>query len=71
LLLGLGLDEFSVAPTILPEIKKIIRSVHMTEAKHLADRVLGLDTEDAIRAAVAAVMRQKFPDIPFNVPNPA
>lgn len=71
LLLGLGLDEFSVAPTILPEIKKIIRSVHLTEAKHLAERVLRLDTEDAIRAAVAAVMRQKFPDIPLNVPNPA
>ena len=68
LLLGLGLDEFSVAPTILPEIKKIIRSVRLTEAKQLAERVLTLDTEDAIRAAVADVMRKQFPEIPINFP---
>jgi phosphotransferase system enzyme I (PtsI) len=68
LLLGLGLDEFSVAPTILPEIKKIIRSVRLSDAKRLADHVLSLDTEDAIRAAVADHMRKTFPEIPINLP---
>ena len=63
LLLGLGLDEFSVVPHILPEIKKIIRSVHYSEAKHLANRVLEMDTEDEIKSYMKEVMRKKIPDI--------
>ncbi len=65
LLLGLGLDEFSVVPHMLPEIKKIIRSVHYSEAKHLAERVLKMETEDEIEAYMKEVMRLKFPDIPI------
>jgi phosphotransferase system enzyme I (PtsI) len=40
LLLGLGLDEFSVIPTILPEIKKIIRSVSLKDAQKLAVKAM-------------------------------
>ncbi|MGB2867232.1 MAG: phosphoenolpyruvate--protein phosphotransferase [Bacteroidota bacterium] len=65
LLLGLGLDEFSVVPTVLPEIKKIIRSVHFTEAKHVAEKVLSMDTEDEIKSYLHKLMKQKFPDIPI------
>ncbi len=64
LLLGLGLDEFSVVPTMLPEIKKIIRSVHFTEAKHVADKVLEMQTEDEIKTYLQRIMKEKFPDIP-------
>jgi phosphotransferase system enzyme I (PtsI) len=65
LLLGLGLDEFSVVPAVLPEIKKIIRSVHYTEAKHVAERVLGMQTEDEIKAFLRHLMKLKFPEIPI------
>jgi phosphotransferase system enzyme I (PtsI) len=65
LLIGLGLDEFSVVPTILPEIKKIIRSVHYTECKHLAERVLAMETEDEIKSYLRTLMKQKFPDLPM------
>ncbi len=65
LLLGLGLDEFSVVPHILPEIKKIIRSVHYSEAKHLAERVLKMETEEEIETYMKEVMKNKFPDIPL------
>ncbi|HLF20778.1 MAG TPA: phosphoenolpyruvate--protein phosphotransferase [Bacteroidota bacterium] len=64
LLLGLGLDEFSVVPTMLPEIKKIIRSVHFTEAKHVAEKVLAMQTEDEIKLYLQRIMKEKFPDIP-------
>jgi phosphotransferase system enzyme I (PtsI) len=64
LLLGLGLDEFSVVPTVLPEIKKIIRSVHFTEAKHVAEKALKMQTEDEIKHYLQKIMREKFPDIP-------
>jgi phosphotransferase system enzyme I (PtsI) len=65
LLLGLGLDEFSVVPHVLPEIKKIIRSVHYSEAKHLAEKVLTMETEDEIEDYMKEVMKLKFPDIPL------
>jgi len=65
LLLGLGLDEFSVVPHMLPEIKKIIRSVHYSEAKHLAKKVLNMETEDEIEGYMKKVMKSKFPDIPL------
>ncbi|MCX6123102.1 MAG: phosphoenolpyruvate--protein phosphotransferase [Ignavibacteriales bacterium] len=65
LLVGLGLDEFSVVPTILPEIKKIIRSIHYTEAQHVAERVLTMQSEDEIKAFLKHLMKHKFPDIPI------
>ncbi|MFC1671832.1 phosphoenolpyruvate--protein phosphotransferase [Planctomycetota bacterium] len=40
LLLGMGLIEFSVNPSALPEIKKIVRSVSIAQAQDLAARVL-------------------------------
>jgi phosphoenolpyruvate-protein phosphotransferase (PTS system enzyme I) len=65
LLIGLGLDEFSVVPNILPEIKKIIRSIHYTEAQHVAERVLTMHSEDEIKAFLKHLMKHKFPDIPI------
>jgi phosphotransferase system enzyme I (PtsI) len=65
LLVGLGLDEFSVAPAVLPEIKKIIRSIHFTEAKHVAESVLEMKSEDEIKGFLKRLMKNKFPDIPI------
>jgi len=66
LLIGLGLDEFSVVPTVLPEIKKIIRSIHYKEAQHVAERALQMQSEDEIKTYLTTVMKQKFPDIPLS-----
>jgi phosphoenolpyruvate-protein phosphotransferase (PTS system enzyme I) len=66
LLLGLGLDEFSVVPNMLPEIKKIIRSVKYSEAQKIAKQVLTLKTEEEIRDLLKSVMAKKFPDIPID-----
>ncbi len=65
LLLGLGLDEYSVAPTILPEIKKIIRSIKYKDAKKIADKVLTLPTEVEIKDYLASVLKEKLPEIPL------
>lgn len=43
LLLGMGMDQLSVAPTALPEIKFMVRNLDMKDAKELADTILGLD----------------------------
>lgn len=40
LLLGMGLDEFSMSAISIPNIKKIIRNTNYSDAKQLADQVL-------------------------------
>ncbi len=68
LLIGLGLDEFSVSPSFLPEIKKIIRSIRFKEAKKTADKVLTLHTENEIKEYLASALMAKLPEIPFEDP---
>ena len=66
LLLGLGLDEFSVVPNMLPEIKKIIRGIKYSEAQRITKHVLKMKTEEEIKDHLRSVMKKKFPDIPIN-----
>ncbi|MFH1640393.1 MAG: phosphoenolpyruvate--protein phosphotransferase [Candidatus Omnitrophota bacterium] len=44
ILLGLGLDEFSMPPQVIPEVKYIIRSVTLQQAHDIAKQVLKLST---------------------------
>jgi phosphoenolpyruvate-protein phosphotransferase len=55
LLLGLGLDEFSMAPPAIPAAKQIIRSWTLTECQAIARHVLALPTA----AAVIAYLRSQ------------
>lgn len=66
LLVGFGLDEFSVGPTVLPEIKKIIRSIKFKDAKRVAEKALTLSTETEIKEFLASVLKGKLPDIPLD-----
>ncbi|HTY38403.1 MAG TPA: phosphoenolpyruvate--protein phosphotransferase [Bacteroidota bacterium] len=66
LLLGLGLDEFSVVPNMLPEIKKIVRSVKYSDAQKVVKQVLMLKTEGEVKEFLRSIMQKKFPDIPIN-----
>ncbi|XRX42572.1 MAG: phosphoenolpyruvate-protein phosphotransferase PtsI [Buchnera aphidicola (Eriosoma harunire)] len=50
ILLGMGLDEFSMNPASIPNIKKIIRSIKYQEAIKLANKVLNLSTSKEIVA---------------------
>jgi len=65
LLLGLGLDELSVNPAILPEIKKIVRSVKYRDAKRIAVKILGYTTESEIKDFLASIVKNKVPQIPL------
>jgi phosphotransferase system enzyme I (PtsI) len=65
LLVGLGLDEFSVVPPILPEIKKIIRSIKFREARRIAHKALKLSTEAEVDVYLREVIKEKFPEIPL------
>ena len=63
LLLGLGLDEFSVTPVVLPEIKKIIRSVSFKETEEIAQRVLEMKTEEDIRDFLRVNLHAMVPEL--------
>jgi len=65
LLVGLGLDELSVVPAILPEIKKIIRSIKYKEAKRIAGDVLRFTTAEEVEQYLRDVIKKRFPDIPL------
>ncbi len=50
LLLGLGLRSFSVSPSSIPYIKKIINNVSIQDCQILVDQIKKLDTHDEIMA---------------------
>jgi len=52
LLLGMGLDEFSMSAISIPTVKKIIRSTTFADAKALADEALSKATAAEIEALV-------------------
>ena len=66
LLIGLGIDELSVAPSLLPEIKKIIRSISYEDAKGLADKALACSSADEVEIEARSFMQTRCPDIPLD-----
>lgn len=48
ILLGLGLDEFSMSAAVIPEIKYVIRNVKFKDAKELAVKALTLPTGEEV-----------------------
>ena len=60
LLLGLGLDEFSMSPTAVLEVKKLIRSVSITEARELAATIMDMDSYTKIDEYVREWSNERF-----------
>ncbi len=52
ILLGLGLDEFSINPPAIPQVKEIIRKWDCTQAKALAEQVLDCETAQDVENLV-------------------
>jgi phosphocarrier protein FPr len=49
-LIGLGVDELSMASPMIPAVKHTIRSLSHTEAKQLGSRALEQESATAVRA---------------------
>lgn len=62
ILLGLGLDEFSMNPAGIPAIKQIIRSVRLEQATELAYKAMSFSTAKDVEAFVYKEMSAKFPE---------
>ena len=64
LLLGLGLDEFSMTAFSIPQIKKIIRGLTVIECRALAENVLAGKSAAGNRAAIGIWMNERFKTSP-------
>ncbi|MDQ3020408.1 MAG: phosphoenolpyruvate--protein phosphotransferase [Bacteroidota bacterium] len=64
-LVGLGIDELSVVPSIFPEIKQIIRKINYKEAKKFCDEILTLSSEEEIKKKIENFYREKIEDKDF------
>jgi phosphotransferase system enzyme I (PtsI) len=64
LLLGMGLRSVSMAPAQAPQIKKVIRSVSLDDARSLAERVMACESKEDVTAALTAQIRDA--DVQFS-----
>ena len=63
ILLGLGLDEFSMSASAIPQVKKMIRSVSFKQAQDIANTALKLETGEA----VAEMVKAKISDLGIKI----
>jgi len=59
ILLGMGLDEFSMSPLSIPKIKKIVRLTSLTRARELANQVLAIVNQEEVNRII-----EKFEALP-------
>lgn len=50
LLLGLGIDELSMTPPLIPAVKYLLRAIKMEDAKRLVEKALGMNSPKEIYA---------------------
>ena len=63
LLLGLGLRALSVPPAVIPEIKKICRSVSVPQCLEVAQRALAMESAREIDTYLREELRKVVPEL--------
>ncbi|MBN2564918.1 MAG: phosphoenolpyruvate--protein phosphotransferase [Candidatus Eisenbacteria bacterium] len=63
LLIGLGLDELSTSPALVPEIKSVIRSTSYGYARRIFAKAVKMRTGSEVRRYLEQIFRVKFPEI--------
>jgi len=61
-LLGLGLDEFSMNPTSIPKVKKVLRMSRFEETRSLVEQLFQFPTASEIERFVRNWMAKRFPE---------
>ena len=67
ILLGLGLDEFSTSPIAIPEIKRVIRSITLRQAKEVAQEAIMLPTGKDVEKFARKKLKEMIPDLAMEV----
>ncbi|MFH1996600.1 MAG: phosphoenolpyruvate--protein phosphotransferase [Candidatus Omnitrophota bacterium] len=63
ILLGLGLDEFSMSPIAVPEVKRVIRAVTMQQAREIAEKSLEFSTGAEVELFARRKIQEIVPDM--------
>lgn len=63
ILLGMGLDEISASPAVVPRIKKVIRSLSDREAREFVEEVMAYTSPAEIESRAREVVRSAVPDM--------
>jgi phosphotransferase system enzyme I (PtsI) len=63
LLVGLGLREFSMAPNSIPEIKRVIRTITVSHAEQVAQKVLTMESDREIGNYLRDELRKILPQV--------
>jgi phosphotransferase system enzyme I (PtsI) len=61
-LLGLGLDEFSMNPVAIPKVKKVLRKSRFEETQNLVEQIFQFSTASEIEGHVRNWMVERFPE---------
>ena len=61
-LLGLGLDEFSMNPVAIPKVKKVLRKSRFEETQNLVEQIFQFSTASEIEGHVRNWMAERFPE---------
>ena len=62
ILLGLGLDEFSMNPVSIPKVKKVLRMSKFEETRSLVEELFQFSTASEIERFVKNWMAKRFPE---------
>ena len=63
LLVGLGVEELSVSPKILPKVGQVIRSLDFSQCKDAAEEALRQTNSRGVMDIPLSVARQRYPDL--------
>ncbi|MDZ7860882.1 MAG: phosphoenolpyruvate--protein phosphotransferase [Candidatus Krumholzibacteriota bacterium] len=70
-LIGMGLDEISAPSYLIPEIKKIIRSVTFDETRTLVKKILKFSTPHEVRELLSKYIKEKRSELTEFIPKVA
>ena len=65
LLLAMGFDYLSASHTVIPEIKKIVRELSISECEGFYDEVKKINTTQEVIRVVKNHFRKRFPEMYF------
>lgn len=63
LLIGLGIDEISASPLVLPPVKKMIRSVNIKDAQKVAEEAMKFSSARQIRDHLRSRLQELVPNL--------
>ena len=62
-LVGVGLDELSMTPAVIPEVKKMIRSIRYNSAKRLTEEILEFSRAEEIKNELMKYFKKELPKL--------